>query len=91
MIGTLVKYTVAAVAGAIIFTTFMHMTDDEALEHIRSLIVAHEALERSKGLDGEDLKKEMLAFIHQHRAEWDKTYILAETGRQAQLLYGAWV
>lgn len=91
MIGAIFKYTLAACAGAVIFSTLMHMTDEEALNHIRDMIVAHEALERAKGLDGEELKQAMLTFIHHHRAEWDKTYILVETGRQAQLLYGNWV
>jgi hypothetical protein len=91
MIGAIFKYTLAAVAGAVIFATCMHVADEEALNHIRDMIDAHAALSRAKGLDGEELKTEMVNFIHSHRQAWDKTYIMAETGRSAQLLYGHWV
>ena len=91
MLGTIVKYTAAAIVGAVVFATCMHITDEEALNHIRDMITAHEALERAKGKDGDDLRAEMVSFIRAHRNDWDKTYILAETGRQAQNLYGSWV
>lgn len=91
MIGAIFKYTLAAVAGAVIFATCMHVADEEALTHIRDMIDAHAALSRAKGMSDEALKTEMVDFIHLHRATWDKTYIMAETGRAAQNLYGAWV
>lgn len=91
MIGSIFKYTLAALAGAVVFATCMHVADEEALNHIRDMITAHEALMKAKGTEGEELKKEMLAFIQAHRGQWDKTYIMAETGRAAQNLYGTWV
>lgn len=91
MIGTIIKYSLAAFAGAVIYATCINMTDDEALEHIRTTIDAHLALTRAKNMTDDEVRAEMVSFIHSHRHEWDKSYIMAETGRQAQALYGVWV
>lgn len=91
MIGSIIKYSLAAFAGAVVFATCMHVADEEALTHIEDMITAHEAVSRSKGLSEEELKTEMIAFIRQHRDAWDHSYTMADTGRKAQLLYGAWL
>lgn len=91
MIGSILKYTAAAFAGAVIFATCMHVADQEALTHIEDMITAHEAVEKAHGKIGEELRAEMAAFIRLHRDAWDKSYTMADTGRKAQLLYGKWV
>ena len=91
MIGSLLKYTAVAFAGAVVFATAMHYTDDKAFDTIKAAIDTHETLLRAGGKDGEELKEAMAAFINANRVVWDQTYILKETCARTKDLYAIWL
>lgn len=87
MFGTILKYTAAAFAGAVIFATCMHVADEEAVKNISAAIDAHIALRRAEGMDDASVKESIANYIRANRGMWDKTYTMAETGRRVEELY----
>lgn len=91
MIGTVLKYTAAVVAGAVLFATCMHHADENAYEAIKAHLDDHETLVRRQGnLDAEGLRETMRNYIAANRPLWDTTYTMAETGRRVEQLYSRW-
>jgi hypothetical protein len=91
MLGTIVKYSLAAAVGAIAFAIAMHHTDDCAYEDIKAKIAAHEALLRKTIGAEEDIKPLMADFIRANRVIWDNTYITKDTMVRVNELYAVWL
>lgn len=91
MFGSIIKYTLVAAVGGVLFAVCMHVGDDEAVRTITDSLKGKEAMCRAENMADDILKEAMRGFIAENRQAWDKMYMMAETGRTVQALYDEWI
>lgn len=91
MIGSILKYSAVAFAGAIGFAVAMHYVDDAAADVIQVTLKDQEALFRQTNPSDDELRVLMAAFIQANRSMWDGTFHLKETATRVQAMYNVWL